>query len=201
LKAEQAEYAKEGIAWTNVEYFNNAIICSLIEDSKKGIITILDEELLRPGEKSDNTFLHKMSSAIDSEYFTTQEQNKKDKILKANQFRITHYAGNVYYDVDGFLEKNSDMLTKDMKAALSSSSIEALKFMFVDGESDAILKAGKRPASTATNFKASLKDLITLLNSRSPHYLRCVKVIVYSMPTHCAANFLLAKFYEEEWDF
>ena len=31
LKEEQEEYIAEGIEWINVEYFNNAIICDLIE--------------------------------------------------------------------------------------------------------------------------------------------------------------------------
>lgn len=31
LKDEQEEYIKEGIEWTRVEFFNNNIICDLIE--------------------------------------------------------------------------------------------------------------------------------------------------------------------------
>ena len=31
LREEQEEYVREGIEWTPVEYFNNAIICDLIE--------------------------------------------------------------------------------------------------------------------------------------------------------------------------
>lgn len=31
LKAEQEEYVNEGIQWTPVDYFNNKIVCDLIE--------------------------------------------------------------------------------------------------------------------------------------------------------------------------
>jgi myosin-1 len=31
LKAEQEEYVREGIKWTPIKYFNNAIVCELIE--------------------------------------------------------------------------------------------------------------------------------------------------------------------------
>lgn len=31
LKSEQEEYLREGIAWEPIEYFNNIIICDLIE--------------------------------------------------------------------------------------------------------------------------------------------------------------------------
>jgi myosin-1 len=36
LKSEQEEYRKEGIEWEHVEYFNNKIICDLIEEKHKG---------------------------------------------------------------------------------------------------------------------------------------------------------------------
>ena len=31
LKAEQEEYVAEGIKWTPIDYFNNKIVCDLIE--------------------------------------------------------------------------------------------------------------------------------------------------------------------------
>lgn len=31
LKSEQEEYVREGIPWTQIEYFNNKIVCELIE--------------------------------------------------------------------------------------------------------------------------------------------------------------------------
>ena len=38
LKAEQEEYVQEGIKWTPIDYFNNKIVCDLIE-SKVGTHT------------------------------------------------------------------------------------------------------------------------------------------------------------------
>lgn len=38
LKQEQEEYMREGIEWTNVDYFNNQIICDLVEQPHKGEI-------------------------------------------------------------------------------------------------------------------------------------------------------------------
>lgn len=32
LKNEQEEYVREGIKWTPIEYFNNKIVCDLIEE-------------------------------------------------------------------------------------------------------------------------------------------------------------------------
>ena len=32
LREEQEEYVREGIEWRHVDYFDNAVICKLIED-------------------------------------------------------------------------------------------------------------------------------------------------------------------------
>ena len=49
-----------------MSYFNNAIICNLVEGRPVGIIALLDEECLRPGNTSDATFLTKLSSTLGS---------------------------------------------------------------------------------------------------------------------------------------
>lgn len=53
LKQEQEEYKKEGIAWQNIEYFNNQIICDLVEQPHRGIIAIMDEACLNVGKVTD----------------------------------------------------------------------------------------------------------------------------------------------------
>ncbi|TNN73752.1 Unconventional myosin-Ih [Liparis tanakae] len=64
LKSEQEEYEMEGIEWEPVPFFNNKIICDLVEEKHRGIISLLDEECLRPGEATDLTFLEKMEETI-----------------------------------------------------------------------------------------------------------------------------------------
>jgi len=36
LKSEQEEYSREGIEWEHVKYFNNKVICDLIEEKHSG---------------------------------------------------------------------------------------------------------------------------------------------------------------------
>lgn len=62
LKQEQEEYQREGIQWTPIDYFNNAIICKLIEEKQTGIIGRLDEECLRPGDVNTTTLMDKFNS-------------------------------------------------------------------------------------------------------------------------------------------
>ncbi|KPP56366.1 hypothetical protein Z043_126025, partial [Scleropages formosus] len=64
LKSEQEEYEAEGIEWEAVPFFNNKIICDLVEEKHRGIISVLDEECLRPGEASDLTFLEKLEEKL-----------------------------------------------------------------------------------------------------------------------------------------
>lgn len=53
LKQEQEEYKREGIAWQNIDYFNNQIICDLVEQPHKGMIAIMDEACLNVGKVTD----------------------------------------------------------------------------------------------------------------------------------------------------
>ena len=40
----QEEYVQEGIKWTPIEYFNNKVVCDLIESKNPpGIISIVDD--------------------------------------------------------------------------------------------------------------------------------------------------------------
>uniref|UniRef100_A0A3B5APN7 Unconventional myosin-Ih-like n=1 Tax=Stegastes partitus TaxID=144197 RepID=A0A3B5APN7_9TELE len=102
LKSEQEEYEMEGIEWEPVPYFNNKIICDLVEEKFRGIISLLDEECLRPGEATDLTFLEKMEEKIGGHpHFVTHKlaDQKTRKTLNRGDFRLLHYAGEVTYCV------------------------------------------------------------------------------------------------------
>ena len=47
---------------------------------------------------------------------------KKPDSLGAPTFVVCHYAGDVEYDVDGFVEKNKDAISVLIKEALRSST-------------------------------------------------------------------------------
>lgn len=58
LKQEQEEYQREGIKWVRVEYFDNKIICDLVEKPKLGILSILDEACASIGDITDEVGQH-----------------------------------------------------------------------------------------------------------------------------------------------
>uniref|UniRef100_A0A8U8BXH3 Uncharacterized protein n=1 Tax=Geospiza parvula TaxID=87175 RepID=A0A8U8BXH3_GEOPR len=110
LKAEQEEYELEGIEWEPIPYFNNKIICDLVEQKHKGIISILDEECLRPGEATDLSFLEKLEEKVgDHAHFVTRKlaDQKTRKSIDWVDFRLLHYAGEVTYCAVATQFKNS----------------------------------------------------------------------------------------------
>uniref|UniRef100_T1J6G9 Myosin motor domain-containing protein n=1 Tax=Strigamia maritima TaxID=126957 RepID=T1J6G9_STRMM len=174
LKSEQEEYSKEGIEWEPVEYFNNKIICDLVEEKHKGIIAVLDEECLRPGDATDTTFLEKLERTVGGhEHFMTHKllDNKMRKTLQRNEFRLLHYAGDVTYQVDGFLDKNNDLLYRDLKTAMAQTTNDILLNIFPLKE----IQNKRRPDTIATQFKSSLLQLMDILMSKEPSYVRCIK--------------------------
>uniref|UniRef100_A0AC35GLD6 Myosin motor domain-containing protein n=1 Tax=Panagrolaimus sp. PS1159 TaxID=55785 RepID=A0AC35GLD6_9BILA len=176
LKQEQEEYEREGIQWKKIEYFNNKIICDLVESPKIGIISILDEAGYNVGKITDAIFLGEMDKVLSRhKHYTSRALNHKDKTMEfENHFRITHYAGNVTYSVNGFLDKNKDTLFQDLKRLMRGSQNRLLSKMFPDGERDVTL-VNKRPPTAGALFKLSMNDLVKQLASKDPLYVRCIK--------------------------
>lgn len=104
LKAEQEEYKKEGIKWEPVDFFDNKLICDMVEAKNTGIVAVLDNECLRPGEVTDMTFLSQLDDALKSHAHykswgsadrTTRRRNSFKTDAARFQFRIKHYAGEI----------------------------------------------------------------------------------------------------------
>ncbi|XDA85454.1 hypothetical protein R6Z07F_015230 [Ovis aries] len=174
LKAEQAEYEMEGIEWEPIQYFNNKIICDLVEERHKGIISILDEECVRPGPATDLSFLERLEEKVGRHaHFETRKLAgpKGRKKIGWMEFRLFHYAGEVTYCTRGFLEKNNDLLYRHLKEVLCRSKNRILKECFLVAE----LENRRRAPTVGTQFKNSLGSLLEILISKEPSYIRCIK--------------------------
>uniref|UniRef100_A0A1A9WLI6 Myosin motor domain-containing protein n=1 Tax=Glossina brevipalpis TaxID=37001 RepID=A0A1A9WLI6_9MUSC len=174
LKSEQEEYRREGIEWIPVAYFDNKVICNLIEEKHKGIISILDEECLRPGDPTDITFLAKLTDQLANHAHYLCHQKAPIQIQKTmgrNEFRLVHYAGDVTYNVTGFLDKNNDLLFRDLKECMSKSRNQVTRVCFPESE----YLSKKRPETAVSQFKTSLNNLMDILMCKEPSYIRCIK--------------------------
>ncbi|CAF4613532.1 unnamed protein product, partial [Rotaria magnacalcarata] len=179
LKQEQEEYERENITWQHIDYFNNKIICDLIEQSRTGIIAHLDEACIAVGNITDEMFLDSINKALKShKHFSSWKLSPGDKIWKSinnnKHFLIRHYAGDVVYSVDGFLDKNRDTLFDDFKRLLFNSKNPILSSMWPEGEKS-ITSVTRRPLTAGTIFRNSMISLSNLLSSKQPFYVRCIK--------------------------
>uniref|UniRef100_A0AAZ3S0F3 Osteoclast-stimulating factor 1 n=1 Tax=Oncorhynchus tshawytscha TaxID=74940 RepID=A0AAZ3S0F3_ONCTS len=154
LKAEQEEYVQEGIKWTPIEYFNNKVVCDLIENklNPPGIMSVLDDvcaTMHAKGEGADGTLLQKLSAAVGThEHFNSWNSG----------FVIHHYAGKVSYEINGFCERNRDVLFTDLIELMQSSE----HYMVVY-------------PSLMFSLQKQANDLVNTLMKCTPHYIRCIK--------------------------
>ncbi|ETE58906.1 Myosin-If [Ophiophagus hannah] len=168
LKAEQEEYVQEGIKWTPIEYFNNKVVCDLIENkvNPPGIMSILDDvcaTVYAKGEGADQTLLQKLQSGVGThEHFNGSSSG----------FIIHHYAGKVSYDVNGFCERNRDVLFTDLIELMQSSEFAFIRMLFPE-KLDADKKG--RPTTAGSKIKKQANDLVNTLMKCTPHYIRCIK--------------------------
>lgn len=168
LKAEQEEYVQEGIKWTPIEYFNNKIVCDLIENklNPPGIMSVLDDvcaTMHAKGEGADGTLLQKLQAAVGThEHFNSWNSG----------FVIHHYAGKVSYDINGFCERNRDVLFPDLIELMQSSEFNFIRSLFPENLNTE--KKG-RPTTASSKIKRQANDLVNTLMKCTPHYIRCIK--------------------------
>ncbi|KAI9517498.1 Unconventional myosin-If [Dissostichus eleginoides] len=168
LKAEQEEYVQEGIKWTPIEYFNNKIVCDLIENklNPPGIMSVLDDvcaTMHAKGEGADGTLLQKLQAAVGThEHFNSWNYG----------FVVHHYAGKVSYDIKGFCERNRDVLFPDLIELMQSSEYHFICSLFPEK-----LNTDKksRPTTASSKIKKQANDLVSTLMKCTPHYIRCIK--------------------------
>lgn len=176
LKQEQDEYAREGIQWTHIDYFDNKPICDMVDNAKNGILVTLDDSCLAMGNINDALLLENMDNRFGKDkFYTSRRAAKTDKTLEYNRhFRIQHYAGPVTYDINGFIEKNRDTLFQDFKRLLYASKNQVIASMWPEG-AQSIKEVSKRPVTAGFLFKSSMNELVDKLNQKVPFYIRCIK--------------------------
>ncbi|XP_075995449.1 unconventional myosin-Ig [Genypterus blacodes] len=176
LNQEQDEYNREGITWQHIDYFNNQIIVDLVDQPHKGIISMLDEACLSVGKVTDTVCIDSMDTKLAQHpHYTSRKLNPTDKTMDFKRhFRILHYAGDVTYSIDGFLDKNKDLLFQDFKRLMYNSHDPVLREMWPDGQLS-ITEVTKRPLTAATLFKNSIVALVDRLACKEPYYVRCIK--------------------------
>jgi myosin-1 len=165
LKTEQEEYAREQIKWTPITYFDNKIVCDLIEATRPpGIFSAMKDATKTAHADpaaSDRTFAQAING-MSNPHLTPRQGN----------FIVKHYAGDVSYTIDGITDKNKDQLLKGLLNLFGQSSNNFVHTLFpneVDQDDR------RQPPSAGDKIKQSANELVATLMKATPSYIRTIK--------------------------
>lgn len=144
---------------------------------------ISDDESNFP-RASDASFLEKCH------YNHALNELYKRPRVGANEFGINHFgSGQVWYNVDGFLEKNRDAIRPEVLDLLESSSMQIVQDISKqlraqrDGKyhprspnaTTRFVTIKPRLSTASARFSDSLQHLLTSMSKCNPWFVRCIK--------------------------
>ena len=160
FKKDLDECRAEGVDMSSVDFPDNEPCLSMIM-AKGGLLALLDEECAL-GKGSDMGFLDKITTAFGSHAFFQRGP------LQKTSFTVHHYAGSVDYEVANFLDKNRDTLKSDLKLLMRASTSPFVAALLPE-------PTEARKVTVGGFFKNQLSELMAVLNSTNPHWIRCIK--------------------------
>ncbi|KAM3864174.1 myosin heavy chain, fast skeletal muscle-like [Diretmus argenteus] len=179
---EQEEYKKEGIDWEFIDFGMDLAACIELIEKPMGIFSILEEECMFP-KSSDTSFKNKLYD----QHLGKNNAFQKPKPVKGKpeaHFTLVHYAGNVDYNITGWLEKNKDPLNESVVQLYQKSSVKVLAYLYASfssadaGDAKGGKKGGKKKGGSfqtvSAVFRENLGKLMTNLRSTHPHFVRCL---------------------------
>ncbi|XP_063624522.1 myosin heavy chain, muscle isoform X27 [Cydia splendana] len=181
---EQEEYKKEGINWAFIDFGMDLLACIDLIEKPMGILSILEEESMFP-KATDQTFVEKLNNNHLGKSPPFLKPKPPKPGCQAAHFAIGHYAGNVGYNITGWLEKNKDPLNDTVVDQFKKGVNKLLIEIFADhpgqsGGADAGGGKGGRGkkgggfATVSSAYKEQLNNLMTTLRSTQPHFVRCI---------------------------
>jgi myosin heavy subunit len=184
FEMEQEEYKRECIKWDFIEFPDNKASIDLIEAKPAGILALLDEQCIVP-RATDDTLARNMYK-----YLNDHSRFKAGADLRVDhKFMVNHYAGDITYETEGFLEKNRDVLHQEAINLLNSSNSEIVKGVGSAarcestprraGGAKTVTKVARQSSivsqSVGAQFRSQLNSLLGAIDETHPHYIRCLK--------------------------
>ncbi|KAM9316471.1 unconventional myosin-VIIb [Gastrophryne carolinensis] len=186
FKLEQQEYSAEQIPWQNIDFTDNQRTLDIIALRPMNIISLIDEESKFP-QGTDASMLTKLNHIHSKSNIYLPSKSIHD-----TKFGINHFAGVVYYETEGFLDKNRDLLSTDLIIMIHSSTNKFLKQVFqldknVNNAStrgiirnsglnhQKVSETSKSLPTLGGQFKHSLEQLMKILGNCQPYFVRCIK--------------------------
>ncbi|XP_050298489.1 myosin heavy chain, muscle isoform X30 [Anthonomus grandis grandis] len=178
---EQEEYTREGITWQFIDFGMDLAACIELIEKPMGILSILEEESMFP-KATDATFVEKLNTNHLGKSPNYQKPKPPKPGQQAAHFTLGHYAGNVPYNITGWLEKNKDPLNDTVVDLFKKGTNKLLCEIFADhpGQSGAPAdKGAKRTKGSAFQtvsamYREQLNNLMSTLRATQPHFVRCI---------------------------
>ncbi|XP_028807595.1 myosin-2 isoform X2 [Neltuma alba] len=180
FKLEQESYAMDGVHWIKVDFEDNQECLDLFEKKPSGILSLLDEESNSP-KATDLTFANKLKQHLNA--------NPCFKGERGRAFGVRHFAGEVLYDTNGFLQQNKDLLSSDCIQLLASCSCRLLqlfsKMLSQTHKQLNSLQIGaldSQKLSVGAKLKGQLFELMHQLENSTPHFIHCIRPNTKRLP-------------------
>ena len=174
LLAAKEEFAREGLPATALDFsgIDNAACRELVEGKPRGLFALLEEECVVP-KGSDKGLADKLFDAAGRKHPCIRRPPK----VKLG-FALKHYAGEVVYDMAGFLPKNKDPFPEDLLVLLRNSSREFVSVLLAPTAAEQALMSRKRGArfvGVVSKFGTQLAELAGQLTASHVSFVRCLK--------------------------
>jgi myosin VIIa len=134
---------------------------------------------------TDQTLLNKLHAQHSSNPFYLKPRSDLNAC-----FGINHFAGMVFYETKGFLEKNRDTFSGDLIQLIQGSNNKLLRVIFKE-EISMSTETRKKSPTLATQFRKSLDSLMKQLSNAHPFFVRCIKpneakkALIFDRPLCC----------------
>eukprot|EP00127_Corallochytrium_limacisporum_P000754 Clim_evm40s25 gene=Clim_evmTU40s25 len=186
FKIEQDIYREEGINWETLDFQDNEPCLKMLFNSPVSIINLIDEETFFPRGTDESLYLKLEDNHNKDPYY--QKLPGQDTV-----FGVHHYAGDVHYDCEGFLEKNKNRFGQDLLRVVTHSNLSLLTELFRDQirEIEQGASAKKKGTSVAARFAKSLQSLLKTLAEAEPSFIRCVKPNTEKKPLNFKSGLVL----------
>jgi len=200
FELELQEYEMEQVDIAQIQFQDNNKTVALFEMKKMGLFDLLDDEMVVP-RATDLTYLERLTR----EMMGKHEAFDRGKSMH-DGFVVKHYAHNVKYNVEGFIQKNSDLLTEDITSCLSTSAspfiVDLLSYGEEKGEGAGdrasmnlggldVGQAKVKRKTVGSAFKQQLVSLCERIGTMTTFYVRTFKTNTNKSPSEFDRSLML----------
>ena len=123
FKWELTQYKEEGIDVGDINYTDNKVLMDFFLQRRTGLFDILNQESFFPTANAESFTKQLTDVWASSPIF------ESSKIYRT-QFVVKHFAGDIRYETDQFLEKNRDPFPEDVREMLCESESTFISSLF-----------------------------------------------------------------------